>query len=319
MKKILIGLIVFGLLAAALFFRGGLSGKAALSVSSDPSEQKILLDNVEVGTTPFFSDQLEEGDPPLSFGSFNQKVRLTRGALTAVSWILGPSESFSAGEVVWFSPSSTGSELLVIAKPAVEVFLGGESLGESPLSKSLEPGEYLLELKKEGYFSRSLRVSVREGFRLNVSASLAFNPFPEESKKLPSPHKNLTLLDLSTNFASLAANPALWVEGAVFWASRAEEESTYQFYLTLEGKLYDEQGSEVSLGSLTQTKEKYRIGYLGSSSASLTSAAKKTLSSLAVKLYPAPPQVEILETGLGFRSEERRVGKECRSRWSPYH
>src|SRR2546422_10593484 len=23
--------------------------------------------------------------------------------------------------------------------------------------------------------------------------------------------------------------------------------------------------------------------------------------------------------GVGFRSEERRVGKECRSRWSPYH
>ena len=28
----------------------------------------------------------------------------------------------------------------------------------------------------------------------------------------------------------------------------------------------------------------------------------------------------ILPSGLlGFRSEERRVGKECRSRWSPYH
>ena len=25
------------------------------------------------------------------------------------------------------------------------------------------------------------------------------------------------------------------------------------------------------------------------------------------------------ETDLGFRSEERRVGKECRSRWSPDH
>ena len=23
--------------------------------------------------------------------------------------------------------------------------------------------------------------------------------------------------------------------------------------------------------------------------------------------------------GMGMRSEERRVGKECRSRWSPYH
>ena len=25
------------------------------------------------------------------------------------------------------------------------------------------------------------------------------------------------------------------------------------------------------------------------------------------------------ENGSGKRSEERRVGKECRSRWSPYH
>ena len=24
-------------------------------------------------------------------------------------------------------------------------------------------------------------------------------------------------------------------------------------------------------------------------------------------------------TAKGYRSEERRVGKECRSRWSPYH
>src|SRR2546426_10479367 len=29
----------------------------------------------------------------------------------------------------------------------------------------------------------------------------------------------------------------------------------------------------------------------------------------------APQQL----VGLGARSEERRVGKECRSRWSPYH
>ena len=28
---------------------------------------------------------------------------------------------------------------------------------------------------------------------------------------------------------------------------------------------------------------------------------------------------EVSATGLPGRSEERRVGKECRSRWSPYH
>src|SRR3989440_1668107 len=27
----------------------------------------------------------------------------------------------------------------------------------------------------------------------------------------------------------------------------------------------------------------------------------------------------VVNSGFGVRSEERRVGKECRSRWSPYH
>ena len=31
-----------------------------------------------------------------------------------------------------------------------------------------------------------------------------------------------------------------------------------------------------------------------------------------------PPPLEVLAV-LAERSEERRVGKECRSRWSPYH
>src|SRR2546430_17195502 len=32
-----------------------------------------------------------------------------------------------------------------------------------------------------------------------------------------------------------------------------------------------------------------------------------------------PPQAIQGRIGLVVRSEERRVGKECRSRWSPYH
>ena len=30
-------------------------------------------------------------------------------------------------------------------------------------------------------------------------------------------------------------------------------------------------------------------------------------------------ETDICIIGGGLRSEERRVGKECRSRWSPYH
>src|SRR5256885_5055723 len=35
--------------------------------------------------------------------------------------------------------------------------------------------------------------------------------------------------------------------------------------------------------------------------------------------YRAPATSYAVNVGSSLRSEERRVGKECRSRWSPYH
>ena len=42
-------------------------------------------------------------------------------------------------------------------------------------------------------------------------------------------------------------------------------------------------------------------------------ALNATMRGVAKTLYNADPDTQII------RSEERRVGKECRSRWSPYH
>src|SRR2546427_1602181 len=44
-----------------------------------------------------------------------------------------------------------------------------------------------------------------------------------------------------------------------------------------------------------------------------------TGTSLAVPLDVLPALVLLSLSAVGIRSEERRVGKECRSRWSPYH
>jgi len=61
-------------------------------------------------------------------------------------------------------------------------------------------------------------------------------------------------------------------------------------------------------------------------------AAIPILSAMGVQACPLPTAVLSNQTGFSsyacvdmsryieqFRSEERRVGKECRSRWSPYH
>ena len=40
---------------------------------------------------------------------------------------------------------------------------------------------------------------------------------------------------------------------------------------------------------------------------------------LAVSYFMTIVDLTIVNVALPTRSEERRVGKECRSRWSPYH
>ena len=47
--------------------------------------------------------------------------------------------------------------------------------------------------------------------------------------------------------------------------------------------------------------------------------AAKTVIDVMGNLYPHLRDVPDFRHKLWDRSEERRVGKECRSRWSPYH
>ena len=51
----------------------------------------------------------------------------------------------------------------------------------------------------------------------------------------------------------------------------------------------------------------------------MTSKGYLFLNSDQVKSILLEGQKEAAKKELGKRSEERRVGKECRSRWSPYH
>ena len=46
---------------------------------------------------------------------------------------------------------------------------------------------------------------------------------------------------------------------------------------------------------------------------------KTTMLVLAVTIHNIPEGMAVGVVYAGYRSEERRVGKECRSRWSPYH
>ena len=47
--------------------------------------------------------------------------------------------------------------------------------------------------------------------------------------------------------------------------------------------------------------------------------SERTIKKAKTAIAEAKDEIAALGTGTDERSEERRVGKECRSRWSPYH
>src|SRR3712207_9472272 len=65
--------------------------------------------------------------------------------------------------------------------------------------------------------------------------------------------------------------------------------------------------------------------FVGSRGTGKTSMAKLLACALnatggpRVDFDPEDPAARAILAGTSLRSEERRVGKECRSRWSPYH
>ena len=64
-------------------------------------------------------------------------------------------------------------------------------------------------------------------------------------------------------------------------------------------------GGQAAVQALKKEKTKHVFGLIGSASIEMFDA-----------LYH---EKDIKFIGVRDRSEERRVGKECRSRWSPYH
>ena len=63
-------------------------------------------------------------------------------------------------------------------------------------------------------------------------------------------------------------------------------------------------------------KPKY---YFISASGNKKSFTKKNLKLISKSLKEEQKKYDLRLSGGDTRSEERRVGKECRSRWSPYH
>src|SRR2546430_4683646 len=78
--------------------------------------------------------------------------------------------------------------------------------------------------------------------------------------------------------------------------------------------------SDVCSSDLVLDLVAYDARYLATEAAS--AQARQVIANAAADIPPGPPGRPMIiqdDNLTAVRSEERRVGKECRSRWSPYH
>src|SRR2546426_12338076 len=98
---------------------------------------------------------------------------------------------------------------------------------------------------------------------------------------------------------------------------RRPPRSTLFPYTTLFRSLFSVVVSDSWLVGLLRTRVMPKIMGLALRTAAVQRIAFRTISQTGIR-YRTSPLSEAM-AGLPERSEERRVGKECRSRWSPYH
>lgn len=318
MKKVLAivtssALIVGGiyLLYQGVFLKRRAAVRAALSVNTPYTEVAVFVDDQFLGPTPLFKDDLKEGERTVRVGDWVGKVKLAAGTLTVINQDLGPSSEFSAGEVIWLEKIEKGTMIAIISVPdEVEVRLNENKIGETPIvNSSVSAGEYSLTLTKENYVSRTIRLRIQEGYRLNANAQLMKKPIPSEIKTILSDVPQLELRDYSTEDTNFLADLGGWVAGIVFYLKNYELEKKDYYLLDHKGNFYNSGGDLIAIDQLPKVEgltegEKLIVGYLGLlTDKGLSEAARGALENLIQSKLPAAPkkvQVEILQTGTGW-------------------
>lgn len=291
---------------------------AALSVNSFFSEAQVFVNDEPQGSTPLYKESLESGQVNLTLRGdsniFESKITLSPDTLTVVNRDLGVPGGFSAGEIIWLEKSSFGPSLSVISDPSgAKILIDGVDAGETPLSTtSISSSDHEITISKSGFESRSVKVKVQDGFKLNVSSQLFPRPIPLEIKGMESPSEQLTIYNLSLDSdISTSESKVLARAISYFLQTRGEEAVSFDYFADSQGTLFDSEGVKI-LDESELTKGEYIVGYIGTSQKDeLSTPAEQKLIALASgKGAPeseggedstkVKAQVEILPTGTGW-------------------
>jgi len=180
---VILVIILGGLIIKNRFFSR--QGAGALQVSATP-KATVYIDGELKGVTPFFSDEVEAGEHTIkivpettidTLVSWEGKVNLAPGIITAINRNLGATEAESSGEILSLeriSSRNTASLTVVSIPDQAVVKINGVPEGFAPvLKENLTPGDYQVVVSSPGFEERSITAQTVAGYKLTVSVKLA--------------------------------------------------------------------------------------------------------------------------------------------------
>jgi len=315
-----------------LKYLGGFGGKAGLTVEVVNGEARVLVNNKEVGKTPFESKDIKSGTNTVTIKSDSQQYQTTikflpskKGETFAVGVVrdLGVSDVFSSGQEFWFDKDNPNDTLRIVSDPSgATVSIDGSEVGKTPFSSSsITTGDYELKISLSGYETQTARINIQKGYTLNGSIKLF--PYPVLSG-VKAFEGSAGLYDLSSDNTLLTSDTSSWVKGILYWNKTRginiddtglNKENVFDYFIDFNGNIYD------SEGNIVQTKEEFNAlkdlkkgAYLGriSDGTGLTKEAKDALNTLSA-LGISSKTAKILDTPTGWlrvRSEPSLNGTE---------
>lgn len=183
----IIGSTLFLLLLIVRFaFMSRTPKQGVLKVTTNAAS-KVLLENRDIGKTPF-EQKITEGEYSLrivpensdkNLSSWQGNVKIGQNVLTYVNRELSESELTSAGEILWLEKiGSNKGELTVTSIPdGAKVIIDDNPKGITPISLvDIPEGDHTLLVTSPGFEPRTIKIKLTSGYKLTASLSLALSP-----------------------------------------------------------------------------------------------------------------------------------------------
>lgn len=194
--SVVIYLIPFEDILSRIPIFSSLYNNTSLNINSKNGKAIIKINGESFGETPLSIDNLKPGEYEVEMERISNqpefydkkllKVTLERGTETIIDYELGP-KGISSGYILYYtraykSVSNKGLLTVLVDQGKANILLDGEYYNVTPInSTELNSKNYQLKITKDGYEDLSFPIIIRNGYNLNIQASLY--PLPTVIKK----------------------------------------------------------------------------------------------------------------------------------------